>query len=188
MDSDERPDILYHVTWSRSLPAIGKRGLDPSYGGSAIGTGGYSGHSRGRVFLTDHKGVQFWHGRAVDHGEYHSEDPFEDGLVPIVLQVDPVPDDLALEIDPAGSRDAPGTSKAYYTTEPIPVDNIWAWDGEEWIGIEDAAHEIDPELGVRYEDDEWEDDETGELEPVTLVHLLHSHYTPLGQIPDEDDE
>lgn len=48
----------YHVTFSKNLAAISKRGLVPG-SRSAMGRGGYAGHSGGKTFLSDKEGVDF---------------------------------------------------------------------------------------------------------------------------------
>ena len=116
------PAHLYHVTFLHSLDSIASRGLRPG-AGQTFG-GGYAGHSRGRVFLTEWDGVSFWMSKYEDMAHHHTDNP-EEGWVPVCLKVSTR--GLDLEPDPAGSRDAYADS--YFTTESISPRQIQVWHG-----------------------------------------------------------
>jgi len=145
MDDVDALTELYHVTFDGSLDSIGQGGLDPSVVG-VWDDSSYGAHSRGRVFLTDEDGIQFWYNRFEEQSNARSDDPREDGAVPVVLRVR-VPEDLLHE-DPLGSRDS--LAGAYYVLEPIGPSDIELWDGDGWVEPSDG---VDPELALEWEDD-----------------------------------
>jgi hypothetical protein len=147
------------VTHLRNLEGIAADGL--SLGGRSQFNGGYTGHSRGRVFLTEWDGVGFWMSRMEDIA--HSESDFNDdsafGWMPVVLRVDlgRLKEDLFL--DELGARDS--SSDAWFLESSIDAEAISIWDGERWRAVED----VDPETleararrAARFERDEDEVD------------------------------
>lgn len=148
--TDAPDEVLYHVTYLANLPGIAADGLVAS-GGSNY-SGGYEGHSKGRIFLTELDGVSHWYRRMIDLAEHHSENPLEDLLVPIVLGVDVR--GLPLREDIIGTRDA--LAEAWFTTEPIEPQYLSLWDGSEWVDLE--PDDIDPELAIELEE-EWGDED-----------------------------
>lgn len=129
--------FLYHVTYYKDLGSIAGSGLAPGGGGS-MGKGGYSGHSRGRTFMTEADGLSFWFGRMEEHAEGDSDDPLGDGYVPVVLRF---PEPGGLAEDEAGTSDAGAGS--YYLEDGVPPDDVEVWDGSSWIGLGDWGS-IDP--------------------------------------------
>lgn len=126
------PRYLYHVTYLYNLPAIQRHGLVP--GAGQVFGGGYAGHSRGRLFLADRDGVDFWFGRYEELAEHHTDHP-EEGWVPIVFEVDAK--GLKLHEDEPGSRDS--RAESYFTTEIVEPKRLKAlWDGRAWVDPEDA--------------------------------------------------
>jgi hypothetical protein len=160
---------LYHVTYYRNLESIAEHGLVAGHGG-AIGRGGYSGHSKGRVFLTEVDGVFFWMDRYEQFAQHDSEDPLNDGFVPIVLMIaDGVVDQLIA--DELGSRDALGG--AYYVEDLIITpDELLVWNGREWTTIDDWQS-IDPQSSFAWVDDEDFDEggfwQFGDLNDLPLL-------------------
>lgn len=165
---------LYHVTYYKNLESIAEHGLVAGHGG-AIGRGGYSGHSKGRVFLTDLDGVFFWMGRYEAFAEHDSENPLEDGLVPVVIEVG---GDIVAQLvadgrlidDELGSRDAMG--QAYYVEDLIITpDELLIWNGKEWATIDDGS--IDPQSSFKWvEDDDFDEGgfwQFGDLNDLPLL-------------------
>ena len=144
MQEATTPKALYHVTFYNRLSDIASRGLVPD-ARSAIGVGGYAGHSKSKTFLTVFDGVSFWYSRARDHAENQSDDVKEDGLAPVVLRIKNYG---ALEADGPGTRDA--TDDAFTTVEKIPASVIDVWTGSKWVNVKqwrsvDDAKAFDPE-------------------------------------------
>lgn len=164
------PEYLYHVTYYGKLPSIAERGLVPS-GSAGLGSilqQGYDYHSRGKVFLTELGGVFFWHGRLEAGAENESDNPYEDGLTPVVLRIDIDNSDFSVDPDELGTRDA--VRDAFYTTETIGPEDIEVYNGSEWVPIEDWDT-IDPEGAYEFEDDPDSD------EP--LAHFREYYDDPL---------
>lgn len=155
---------LYHVTYYDRLPSIAEVGLIPGQS-RAIGSPGYDAHVRGKTFLTEADGIAFWMGRAEAFAEHVSDNVLEDGLVPVVLRVDPDCDGgrvrRSLEVDPLGTRDA--NADAWMTKRRIDPDCIDAFTGQTWEPIDDAYDAIDPALAFDADPvPEDEQDEYGE--------------------------
>ena len=140
-------DLVYHVTYYRNLDSIASDGLSPG-AGSAMGRGGYSGHSQGRLFMTEEAGVRFWFGRMEDHASDLSDDPLEDGFVPVVLRF---PEPEGTEEDEPGSRDALAAS--LFSEEGVGPDGVELWDGSSWVPVSDWES-VDPSESFDVEEDE----------------------------------
>jgi hypothetical protein len=135
---------LYHVTLFNRLESVARGGLQPG-SRSTIGRGGYAGHSKGRLFLTEFAGVDFWYSRTKDHAESQSDNLKAGGMAPVVLRVK-TPTDL--EPDPVGTRDA--NHDAFFATKVISPSDIEVWDGSRWRPVKqwamvDDAKAFDPE-------------------------------------------
>ena len=139
----------YHVTYYKDLGSIEEAGLDPG-GGGAMGRGGYSGHSRGRLFMTEESGLFFWFGRMEEHASDLSDDPLEDGYVPVVLRF-PEPEET--ETDEPGTRDA--TAESFYSEEGVGPEEIEVWDGSSWAPLSDWES-VDP--SGSFDMDEFDDE------------------------------
>jgi hypothetical protein len=137
----------YHVTYYRDLGSIESDGLSPG-GGGAMGRGGYSGHSRGRLFMTEEAGLPFWYGRMEEHANDLSDDPLEEGYVPVVLRF-PEPEET--ESDEPGTRDA--MAESFYSEEGVGPDDIEIFDGNSWIPLADWEG-MDP--SAAFETDEFD--------------------------------
>ena len=140
----------YHVTFLRNLSSVADDGLSPG-GGSAMGRGGYSGHSQGRLFMTEKAGLFFWFGRMEEHASDLSDDPLEDGYVPVVLRF-PEPD--GSEEDELGTSDARATS--LFSEDGVDPDDIELWDGSSWIPVRDWES-VDASESFDSEDDDGEE-------------------------------
>lgn len=154
IDGAEVDDPLYHVTYYNRLEGISQNGLQP---GSARSIGGssYDTHAARGIFLAEDDGVSFWYSKAEDFANHNSDNPLEDGLVPIVLKIDPaafLEEDL-IEDEPGSADSATG---AYIVPNVIEPDYIEAWDGSSWIPV-DEWDSIDIEQAFDREELEDED-------------------------------
>jgi hypothetical protein len=129
----------YHATHLHNLAGIAAHGLQPGSGRSAFG-GGYGGHSRGRVFLSDLKGVRFWLSKmeqiANDSSDF-TDDEESAGWQPVVLRVD-VEGATGGDVydDKPGQRDS--GADAFYVEATIQPEWIEVWTGDAWEPIEEA--------------------------------------------------
>lgn len=118
-DSLEVPDaFLYHVTSYPAAREILRSGLVPNVG-QMFGES-YRGHSRGRVFLADSKGVNFWRARVEDQLHANFDEPPPVAVVRIRRAL--VLASCAVQDDPAGSADA--RARSYFvegTVGALPV-------------------------------------------------------------------
>jgi len=130
------PETLYHVTFLKDLESIQVSGLKAS-SGSVFG-GGYSGHSRDRLFFTEWDGIPFWFGGYQAIAESETDNP-ETGWSPVVLSL--FPESVGkLEKDELGSRDS--LADAFYVQGgKVLPDALAVWDGDSWELLED----VDPE-------------------------------------------
>jgi len=162
-------EYLYHATHLGKAEDIAEHGLVPS-GGSQF-SGGYSAHSRGRVFLTDFDGLSYWMNKmehiAENNSDFHDEDDVSE-WTPVALRV-LLDDDFTYFVDELGNRDNL-LGEAYYVKTPIPPDYIEIWDGSGWVEIVDAdlsgladdaisAAEFEQDDGGDDGDDDEDDDE-----------------------------
>lgn len=156
----------YHATFLGRLDGIARKGLQRG-GGSQFG-GGYAGHSRGRIFLTEWSGVPYWMSKMEDIANHNSDwdSPESAAWMPVALRVDLGGLAGRLGDDEIGSRDA--MSKAWFIEEDIPSDLIEAWDGSRWVPVRSADVESMAEEAVaraEYESDDGEPyDEWGDNE------------------------
>lgn len=125
-------DRLYHITYLFNLPLIQEVGI--MLGQGQVFGGGYTGHSSGRIFLTEQNGVNFWLDKYESLIAHKTDEPHL-GWFPIVLEIDP--STLNLQDDQPGTKDA--RAQSYYVEKAIPTDSITGvWDGSEWIDLEEA--------------------------------------------------
>jgi hypothetical protein len=159
------PGDLYHVTYLFVLPAIRDTGLQP--GSGQVFGGGFAGHSRGRVFLADWAGVDFWVMRYGELADHHTDTP-QDGWVPVVLEVNAA--GLKLSPDEAGTDDSGANS--YYSEAPIPPERVAAvWDGDAWVALDDVDVEAMLNRALAAADTETEDG-------VTLYYMDYDVFKP----------
>lgn len=143
------PDFLYHVTYASRLDNIAKHGLTPNAPRS-IGGMSYDTHSKGKVFLTEFSGIDYWMSKAQDFAEHHSDTPLTDLYVPVVLHV--YHDDIGdLLEDDLGSKDS--THRALFVTKTIPANNLTVWDGKNWV---DLNSDLDFSQAFDIDDDDGE--------------------------------
>ena len=162
---------LYHVTYYGRLPDIAEEGLAAGRARS-IGAAAYDAHARGRLFLTEPEGVKFWHGRAEAFAEHESDQPHEDGLVPVVLRVhEDCFEPEELEVDDLGTRDALAPAWAI-RGEPFPADCLDVYAGPErgWVPVEDYGV-VDPLSAFDVQPNpDFDSDEYGD-EPEDLYYF-----------------
>lgn len=152
---------LYHTTYARNLPSIAKHGLRPAAKAALMRAA--PGNIRG-VYLSSAEGVPFWFGKLVDWARHDSDNPVEDGMVPVVLRVTTT---CGTVEDAIGSRDA--MSDAVVCSRPIVPGAIRVWDGASWVPL---SQEVDQHKGARWVEDE-DFDEGGYAE------LLGPYESPL---------
>lgn len=136
---------IYHVTYIKNLDNIASSGLTPN-AESGIGGPALAGHKAGKVFLTDAGGVSFWLNRAEQFAYHNSDNPGEDGLVPVVLRMREQAD-WKLKLDDVGTDDS--GSEAFSYAGSLNPDDLEAWDGTAWVSIYSAS--LDP---MNYVDEE----------------------------------
>jgi hypothetical protein len=119
VDSTEGPDdFYYHVTTYQNAKAIIRDGLVPDSGGMFT-HGVYAAHSRGRVFLTERDGVNFWRERVEAQLQHNFDKPPAVAVVRIPKSAvqNAQPDDIGTQDARAGAffvegvlkQDAPAT-------------------------------------------------------------------------------
>ena len=137
---------VYHVTYAGRLATIARHGLLPN-ARSGFGGDAYDFNKKGRIFVTEKEGIDYWFNKARDHAFDASDNVWKDGLVPVVLAVairhrfvrgKMVSDEL-------GSSDA--MHDAWYTTKTIPATRLKVFNGRTWLSIdrfrkEDAAKAV----------------------------------------------
>lgn len=168
--SEEQNDgPLYHVTYYNRLEGISEAGLRPGMGRS-IGAPAYDAHARKGIFLTEDDGVRFWYSKAEEFANHQSDNPLEDGLVPIVLRIDPAGfTEEELSDDALGTRDA--MSGAYIHPIGIDPEYINVWDGSGWISVDDWQ---DIDIEQAFDREEIEDEDGGPEE-----YYLFKYHNPL---------
>lgn len=138
---------FYHISYVKNLPSIAGSGLRPG-AGSAMGIGGYASHSRGKLFLTDREGVAYWYNRAELFAQHNSDDPYGDGLTPVVLRISGVTGQVPDEL---GSRDA--MYPAWSTNKRIAPSRIKVWDGEAWQSLSAGVKSLRENAAMAYDED-----------------------------------
>lgn len=129
---------VYHVTYLKNLDSIAEDGLQPNQG-SGIGGPSLAQYKKGKVFVSDARGLSLWTQRAEDFAYHNSDDLKEDGLLPVVTRV-PIADIDSLDADEEGSRDSGGKA---FSAEHVPAHNMEVWNGHQWEPV--GSHSIDPE-------------------------------------------
>jgi hypothetical protein len=152
---EEDQEWAYQVTFLRNLDSISNDGLVPGVGGG-IGIGAYSAWSRGKVFFGGPGSLSYWFNKLELHAQDRSDDPLDDGFVPVVLRF-PIPDDV--EHDDVAAKESISAEESYYVTDPVNPDEMEVWDGSSWIPVSDWGS-IDGSLSFDVDVDV--DDETGE--------------------------
>jgi hypothetical protein len=122
-------ETYFHCTYAKNLAGIARRGLVPSPTPGLLRA--VAKNHRG-VYLTEPGGILFWFGRLENWAFNDSDDPLEDGLVPVVLKVTTA---CKLIEDELGTEHA--RARAAVCPRPIPPGAIRVWDGTSWIPIRD---------------------------------------------------
>jgi hypothetical protein len=153
----ESEKILYHVTYLGLLDSIAENGLRLGKG-ERFG-GGYTSHSIGRIFFTEADGIRVWFGKYEDMAQHSSDNPLEDGKIPVVLRVDV--SGLNLTSDELGTRDA--TYDAYFATENVSSERISVYSGNNWESV--TSVDIEEMQQIAQDASEFEEQEDDE-EPL----------------------
>lgn len=106
---EQDDDYLYHVTSTEHVSSIKKHGLHP---GKSPTFTNYAGHSQGKVFLTDRRGVSYWKEKVRQHLFHNSDNPHD--VAVIRVHKSRVKE---LKKDELGSSDS--RTNSYYTEKPI---------------------------------------------------------------------
>ena len=150
------PGYLYHVTYLKDLDQIQSRGLRAG-SGQTFG-GGYTGHSTGRIFLTDGEGGAFWMERYAVMAGNNTDNP-EEGWWPIMLRVPTARIEGTLGYDEAGSKDARSLS-VYVEGGDIPPRSLECYDGDSWVPLKsiDTEELLDRAKEEGAEEDGWDNE------------------------------
>lgn len=151
----------YHATFLGRLDSIASGGLRRS-GGSQFG-GGYSGHSRGRVFLSDYDGLRFWMSKMEDIAHHSTDWDTEEsaGWTPVALRVDITELRERLSTDELGERDS-GGDRAWYIEENIPPSLIEVWDGRSWARLSSGTQDEMMDEAIDAAEFESDENDSGE--------------------------
>jgi hypothetical protein len=171
---------LYHVTYLFNLPSIAHGGLGPGFGQN-FGPA-YAAIASSWLFLTEADGVSFWASRLEQHAEANTDHP-EGGWAPVVISI-AVSEELALELDTAGTRDA--SAQAWRTKDTIPVESLTYWNGEEWAALKGVdTGTVDDMLGAWLDAgvEQFEDEEEGSWWDLRFDFFL----PPDEELIDEDE-
>ena len=147
---------LFHVTYAGRLFEIAEEGL-ASDRRSSIGGESYDWHRRGSIFLSESGGVSYWYHWAAQWAFDRSDEPADDGLVPVVLRIvgGPLTDDLEFikvcEDDDLGWADS--TQPAYRCKTTIGPKYLQVWTGSSWVPVRDYG-EVD--LSTSFDIHTWE--------------------------------
>lgn len=158
--------LLFHATSFAALDGIERDGLVPRAGGGLFSHGSYGEHSQEKVFLAHgEQAALAWFGKVEDMlAHHHGDDEEPDTQVPVLLRVE-VPRTLAIQLDPIGNADVPGS---YFVTGTIPPERIEFWsptkrawtmiggwcEESSYDGVKRIEH-YDDEGDVVGEDDGW---------------------------------
>lgn len=136
LEEQDKQDYLYHVSYYAYIDSIMDDGLVRDRN-RTFSHGSYGSHSKGKIFLTEWRGVGFWFDKYENMAQHNSDNPAEDGLIPICLRIDMQEFGGQVETDEVGTSDA--YYKAFYTLEDISPDVMEIWDGEKWAQM----HQVD---------------------------------------------
>ncbi len=124
--------IVYHATLAGYLPGIAEAGLVPSTGrGAGVGKGAYGSWSEGKVFLSGLADAFFWFARAEEHAEGASDNPREDGTIPVMLRVK----NLRRMLGDDTVAKAEGHHDSYFVRRRIPPQQIEVFNGQRWVSV-----------------------------------------------------
>ena len=145
--------FLYHVTLARQLNSIGEVGLVPGRGESFSG---YSGHAKGRLFLSTFEAVDCWVHKFYYIGLGESDNVVEEGWFPVVIRVEA--DLVTGLVEDRLGDEACRSGKNYYTLNAIPGRDLEYWDGTSWVTFEGNDSEFMVERALGKATKEEEDD------------------------------
>lgn len=163
---------VYHVTTIGRLPSIARYGLG---GGPATFTN-YAGYSKGRVFLTNSKGVDYWAERVWAHAT--SNDETSRNTVPVLLRIPTTAfDERKVTADVVGNSDAYGSRNWIYAGR-VARNRVQYWTGTRWASLSKTlvtdrlyTRKLDRGLVEDYQDEypfDEDDDRFYHIEPRRL--------------------
>ena len=123
------PGDVYHVTYYRNLESISDHGLLPNQQ-SSIGGVAYDGHRENKIFVCGAGDISYWYELAEEWAGDKSDDPMNDGFLPIILRVscgDVYVDDAAVD---------DGCDESFYTLEPVGPSDLDMWVGGRWVPVD----------------------------------------------------
>jgi len=183
-------NIYYHVTTAGNIDSIVKHGLRAGTGQTRYGAG-YAGHTRGRLFLTEPAGVFYWYHETGQGGVIENAEE-----VPIVLRF--VLDDGFLQDDEIGTKDAAGRRAYYLESASVAANQIEAWDGTQWVPVEElgdgeilnlvdaTAREFEEDDGDTWIEYDEEAFFPGELAPGRVNPMLRPEHDAVVQAHWDD--
>lgn len=130
--TDAMNNYLYHVSLLVRLDSIATSGLFP---GRSENWPGYSGHAKGRVFLTEESAVSEWIHKVRYSTAIDSDYPVEEGFIPVVLRVPMEQIQEFLHEDELGSKDVI-SGKSFYVESTIHPEELEAYTPAGWIPVD----------------------------------------------------
>lgn len=163
----------YHVTFLNNLSSIQQNGLQA---GGGQNFSGYTGYAGGKLFITDEAGVFSWNSKIEALCDANSDNPIEDGYVPITLRF-MLTDEDELEVDEEGTRDSGYGSSWFITDGEISPGDLEVYDGDAWVPVT-SINESDmiDKAQEAAEIEEEEDYETGEY--INIVWPDYNVFNP----------
>jgi len=154
-DSDE--PSLFHVTYVGRLPGVVEDGLAPGRSPSIGGTS-YDWNRRESIFLSESDGVSYWYDLASRWAFDSSDEPSDDGLVPVVLRISGGPLTTELGFDEFCEDDEVGWGDSnrptYKCKTTIDPKYLQVWTGSSWVPVRDYD-QVD--LSTSFDMHTWED-------------------------------
>jgi hypothetical protein len=123
------PGDVYHVTYYRNLDSISEHGLLPNQQ-SSIGGIAYDEHRENKIFVCGAGDISYWYELAEEWAGDKSDDPMNDGFLPVILRVscgDIYVDDAAVD---------DGCDESFYTIEPVGASDLELWVGGRWVPVD----------------------------------------------------
>lgn len=125
----QQDNYLYHTTFLFYLSSIQEHGLVP---GGQRNWQTYD--TAGKLYFSDARGVFTWNYKLRDVAHAESDNPVEEGWIPITIRVSRKFMLSRVQEDPEGSKDS--GSMAYYTGKGVPPGRLELWTGNTWSPVE----------------------------------------------------
>jgi len=133
MNTTGRNPHAYQVTYLRNMEGIAASKLMPRAGTSAWLKPHLQYHSaKGVFFCSNPKCVQYWLDAMAEQAYTHSDQPLEEGYIPIILR-------FKLNRNSWKPDDLGETPGSFYTQKNIDSQGIEVWDGRAWNQDLDSA-------------------------------------------------